>query len=202
MPRNYSAPRHFTDSPIANARIAKGLTQKALAEAIGVRTPQISAWELGTLSPSVDALAKIAKVLDVSMEELISVPQSKTNLKELRKAAGVTQVQLAKIIGVAQSQYSSYESGAFTIPEDKLALIAETLGVGIDDIIVPTRKNPITKYRERKGMLQSELAEKIGVSVSTMSNYEVGRSKPSPEILQRIAEALEVSVDVLGDSDE
>lgn len=43
--RDYTVPRHTNDSPIAQARIAKGMTQQQLAEAIGVLQQPIGAWE-------------------------------------------------------------------------------------------------------------------------------------------------------------
>lgn len=41
--------------------------------------------------------------------------------------------------------------------------------------------------REKKGMSQSELAEKCGVVRQTISNIECGRAKPSVELAQKIA---------------
>jgi len=46
--RDYTVPRHTNDSLIAQARLAKGLTQAQLAEAIGVKPTQIANWEQGT----------------------------------------------------------------------------------------------------------------------------------------------------------
>ena len=203
MPHDYAAPRRFNDSPIAKARFAKGMTQKELADAIGAKQAQISAWERGAIPPSVDVLVRIASALDIDVVKLMTPRnQSNNNIKELRTAKGLTQVELAKILGIAQSTYSAYESGANEFSEEMLQRIADALEISVDDIVITTPKNPIVRYRERKKMLQSELAEKAGVSVSTITKYESGRFKPSSEILQRIADALEVSVDMLGGSDE
>lgn len=203
MPHNYAAPRRFNDSPIAKARLAKGMTQKELAEAIGAKQAQISAWERGAIPPSVDVLVRIASALDIDVVKLMTPRnQSNNNIKELRTAKGLTQVELSKMLGIAQSTYSAYESGANEFSEEMLQRIADALEISVDDIVITTPKNPIVRYRERKKMLQSELAEKAGVSVSTITKYESGRFNPSSEILQRIADALEVSVDVLGGSDE
>jgi transcriptional regulator with XRE-family HTH domain len=51
-------------------------------------------------------------------------------LKQFRVRAGLTQVALAKAIGVSQPNYQRWESGASSIPEDKLRKLAEVLQVG------------------------------------------------------------------------
>ncbi|MCP3032596.1 helix-turn-helix domain-containing protein [Halobacillus sp. A1] len=54
------------------------------------------------------------------------------------------------------------------------------------------------KYsRKTKGLTQSELANKIKTTKSTVSNYENGYSTPSNEMLISLANALDVSVDYL-----
>ena len=53
--------------------------------------------------------------------------------------------------------------------------------------------------RERKGITQKELAEKIGVAKSTYSLYESGNREPNVQTIKKIAEALNTSADeVLG----
>ena len=58
-------------SPIAAARIAAGLTQAQLAEAVGCKPLAISRWEHGFCSPSSHALSLMAQVLGCQMDDLI-----------------------------------------------------------------------------------------------------------------------------------
>ena len=69
--RDYTLPRRTNDSLIAQARVAKGLTQAQLAEAIGVKPTQIANWEQGTRKPKVGALMKIADALGIDWTTLI-----------------------------------------------------------------------------------------------------------------------------------
>ena len=64
-------PRKTNGSKIAELRIAKGLTQQQLADLIGARGDQISRWERGVFDPKTIILIKIAKALDVSIEDLL-----------------------------------------------------------------------------------------------------------------------------------
>lgn len=55
----------------------------------------------------------------------------------------------------------------------------------------------IRKYRMDKGMKQVELAEKTGIVVSTIRQYELGFRKPKIDRIKEIADALGVPFDCL-----
>lgn len=52
----------------------------------------------------------------------------------------------------------------------------------------------IKEERQKKKLKQNELAKKIGIQNSTLSQYENGKSEPNQEMLFKIAEALEINV--------
>lgn len=56
---------------IREIRNKQGLTQKELAERIGVRQKDVSRWELGVYNPKVDKLMLIAKALDCDIKDLL-----------------------------------------------------------------------------------------------------------------------------------
>ena len=51
----------------------------------------------------------------------------------------------------------------------------------------------IREYREKRGMSQKELADKIGVSNSRVSNWEQGINRPDADILADLCRVLKVS---------
>ena len=55
----------------------------------------------------------------------------------------------------------------------------------------------IAALRREAGLSQSELAEKLQVSPSTVGMYEQGRREPSAQMLLTISRVLGVSVDYL-----
>lgn len=55
-------------------------------------------------------------------------------IKVLRKAAGIKQVDLAKILGVGQPSLCAWESGKTQPTADKLPALAKALGCTIDDL--------------------------------------------------------------------
>lgn len=60
----------------------------------------------------------------------------------------------------------------------------------------------IRAFRKLKGITQQSLAKKIGISVSIMGEIERGNRQPTPQIINRIAEALGISVDELAPPEE
>ena len=60
----------------------------------------------------------------------------------------------------------------------------------------------IKEAREKAGLTQAELGEKIGVTGVAVMRYEKGQRQPRPEQLQRIAAALNVSAGFLLDGRE
>lgn len=55
----------------------------------------------------------------------------------------------------------------------------------------------IRKYREEMGISQKELAQRLGVSNSRVSNWEQGINRPDANILADICRALNVSPSTL-----
>ena len=64
-------------------------------------------------------------------------------LKECRKQAGYTQLDMARLIGVARTTYAEYEQGKIQPPLDKVQKILQALPMlrgelveGVDDILI------------------------------------------------------------------
>ena len=55
----------------------------------------------------------------------------------------------------------------------------------------------LKEIRENKKLKQKEIAEKLGIDRSTYSKYETGDSEPSFDILFKIADILESSIDAI-----
>lgn len=60
----------------------------------------------------------------------------------------------------------------------------------------------LKQIRIRKGLTQSELASKCGVTQQAISQYESGYREPNLEMLKKLASALECTVDELLEDNE
>lgn len=58
-------------------------------------------------------------------------------------------------------------------------------------------KNRIRELREAAGMTQADLADRLQVSVPTVSRWESGVIRPSVENLTKLADVLETSTDAI-----
>lgn len=68
-----------------------------------------------------------------------------------------------------------------------------------DDTIKKNISKNIGKYREASGMSQKELAKRLGVVPSRISNWETGANCPTIDILFEVCEILNVSInDIYG----
>ena len=78
-------------------------------------------------------------------------------LKECRKQAGYTQLDMAKIIGVARTTYAEYEQGKIQPPIDKvqkilqaLPMLRGTLVEGVDDILIHNGKMSMIQVKNMR----------------------------------------------------
>ena len=63
----------------------------------------------------------------------------------------------------------------------------------IGDIIMNVSEK-IRYYRELRGLTQQQLADFSGIPLGTLKKYETGNRNPKQEPLQRIADALHISI--------
>lgn len=62
---------------------------------------------------------------------------------------------------------------------------------------MPEFKDMLKYFRMREGLSQSELAAKLGVSVSRISMYEVGKREPDFETEEKIADFFNTDLNTL-----
>ena len=67
---------------IRKYRELRGLSQKELADLIGVSNSRVSNWEQGINRPNADIISDLSKALDVSPSELLDIQISTDNLNE------------------------------------------------------------------------------------------------------------------------
>lgn len=51
--------------------------------------------------------------------------------------------------------------------------------------------------RVEKDLSQKEIAKELGISREVISKYEIGRSIPKPEVMKKLADYFEMTVDEL-----
>ena len=80
------------------------------------------------------------------MSEHISVKAVTATLRNARKASGITQAQLGKLLGMPQAHVSELESGRVDVRAS--TLIAWTRAVGMEFLVVPRSIVSAVRYLE------------------------------------------------------
>lgn len=76
-------PMDFVNRLIA-VRKQRGLTQQALADAINLHVNQIKRYEAGTAQPTLETLARLAKELHTSLDDLVFGEEARGPSDDLR----------------------------------------------------------------------------------------------------------------------
>lgn len=123
-------------------------------------------------------------------------------LSKLRVAKGLTQGKLAELAGLTQQTVSFLERGNLNMSVNTAKKLAAVLGVEWYELCEDrskTSRSIIAEARRAKGMTQSELAKAVGVSQTTLSHAEAGTGIVSNEVMDKIADVLNITIDANDD---
>ena len=126
----------FDPARLRAARVAAGLSQQALAEAVEVHVNTVVEWEAGRQVPRVEAVAALAQALQVTPPDLLApVEGAAPTLQQLRAAAGKTQQQIADEAGLLRTTYVKIELGATgSLADTDPAALGQALAVSQEQI--------------------------------------------------------------------
>lgn len=79
-------------------------------------------------------------------------------LKELRTIKGISQQELADMLGIRQEQISRYESGVQEPTLDKLVKLAQALELTLDELVVYEKAH--TEYSNELSEIRDSIREK------------------------------------------
>jgi transcriptional regulator with XRE-family HTH domain len=155
---------------LRDARERAEKSKRECADALGVSTSTITAFEAGHKSISLPELEVLAYVLETPvphflqhepklieeeetppLEEILLLRQRiiGTLLRQARLDAGISQKDLAAVIGCSPSTLSAYEHGERPIPLIELELAAQHLDLSLDHFFTD-RDGPIGKWQQEE----------------------------------------------------
>ena len=104
------------------ARRSTGLTQKQLAEALGVEPITVSRWERGVTTPSLPRLRRIAEVTETTVSDLVRAPDAASahavELAALREELAETR-ELVDRVARALERLAPPRSGVGSLPASR-----------------------------------------------------------------------------------
>ncbi len=196
---------------INKIRKQKGMTQKELAEKLGVSYVMISQYEHGIRKPKIKMIKNIAAALNVEYTELLC-DDSEYNaesttigerIRMYRKEKRLTQKQLAEKANIAETSVVNYETERRAPSVETIKKIADALDIECMDLICDDNKHNtecsitlgknIEEARKNKEMTQKQLAGAINRSTSVIQKYEAGTTEPPLSVVEKIALALDTT---------
>jgi transcriptional regulator with XRE-family HTH domain len=141
----------FSRQRLVSARVAAGLTQQQLAEALGVNQQRVSEWERGVRQPRASRVPAVAKAINVDPLQLLADEYEQLDLEALRLAAGLSRQALATAVGVTLPRYQRLESGERTseFPAELLQPLARILSVPVDTVVAAAENSRDQGLRRR-----------------------------------------------------
>ena len=88
----------------------------------------------------------------MTKDEKVFYKQLGARVAELRKQNQITQVHMARELGVSQQQIASYEAGRVKIPVSALPKLSQVLATPLDGIVglaKQTRRGPVSKLQQQ-----------------------------------------------------
>ncbi len=122
---------------LRQARERAGLTQHGLARLVGVAGGErVSRWERGASDPRPETLQRIAKVLHVDIQRLLTPADGDADLRRLRVLAGLSARQVSERTHVSVPTYARWEAGQIERPlaAATLEALGEALGVAVSEV--------------------------------------------------------------------
>ena len=187
-----------------------GLTQKDLSNKLNYKDNHIiSLYETGKKSPQIKALVDIANVLNIDLSYLkldnLSLGEK---VRYLREYNGYTQLAFSKKVRISNAELSKIEKNILIPTNDMINKISQGLEMSRDELInfsLNAKNNQkvdvytgekLRYYRIKANLTQKELGEKVGISESYISLFEVNKRYPKNNILLKIAKALNQDISI------
>lgn len=145
---------HRTGQNIKNLRERKGLTQQELAVRVDVAQSTVANWESGRREPDINILIRIAKLFNVTLDELVMkeltppIPMYARNLAYLRRKHDMTQADVANLLGVSKATSCKYENGDVEPNVEQLIKLADFFGVTMDQIVKQGLSQEVSEWKQ------------------------------------------------------
>jgi transcriptional regulator with XRE-family HTH domain len=80
-------------------------------------------------------------------------------IAEARKAQGITQVELAKMLGVSQQTIAHYEGGRLRLVASMIPLIANAIGTTVVELMGESTTSEVKRKRGPKSKLEQQIEQ-------------------------------------------
>lgn len=125
--------RGFNAQAFSQARQHKGLSVSDLSRMAAVSDAAIWKWEAGTATPLIDLLARVMRILDAPIEQVITIPADERYPGDWRAIRGISQPELAATAKIPTTTLKGIERGDRNLSDANADKLAELLGVSVEE---------------------------------------------------------------------
>ena len=147
---------------LVTLRKRTGMSQQEVADAIGVTRQTISNWELGQGSPTLDRAAELARLYDVSLDDLANdeVDVVSSERKTARRDLHVIRSFVGKTVTIelADDEYDLSEAAVLDVSESWMR---------IEQSMPSGKLFRASKDERRRVVRLIDMADIVGISVKT-----------------------------------
>lgn len=186
-------------SKIRDFRKERNLTLGQLAARINVSASFLSVVERDLKRPTIPMLKKISDALNIPITYLLaeaSVVVTGDKLRLMRQGRRLTVEELAELSEIPAEHIRAFEAGTSQPDLEQTERLAQALNVTVRYFLERTTRpgaslgQRLRRLRQSRGLSLAALADKVGVSVSLLSQIENNQTIPSLETMERLAENL------------
>ena len=96
------------------------------------RQPTIFNWEAGKSTPQVDLLARVMRILDAPIEQVVTIPADERYPGDWRVIKGLTQPELAAAAKIATTTLRGIERADAGLTDANAEKLAKHLGISVE----------------------------------------------------------------------
>ncbi|OOK65194.1 helix-turn-helix family protein [Mycobacterium kansasii] len=125
--------RGFDAASFAQVRRRNGISVADLARLADVSSVTIFNWEAGRGTPQVDLLARVMRILDASIEQVVAISPDQRYPGDWRVLKGLTQPELAAAVKIPTSTLRDIERGDRALNDANADKLAAHLGISVEE---------------------------------------------------------------------
>jgi transcriptional regulator with XRE-family HTH domain len=124
--------RGFNVQAFNAARRQNGIRVSDLSRLADVSQAALFHWDAGKSTPQVDLLARVMRILEAPIEQVVTIPVDERYPGDWRVIKGLTQPELAAAAKIATTTLRGIERADIGLSDANAATLASRLGISVE----------------------------------------------------------------------